>query len=452
MIGVLAGAASAACAGACLGGTTPGDTDARIAALEAQIAQLRSESASWLTTEQTRALVQEALSDAETRASLLRQGGSAGYRSGEGFYFSNDDGTFDMTIGLRSQFRAIYNDKEGADMGSFGFENTRTQMWFAGHAGSQDLTYRIQANFDGLGGGVFVLEDAWGNYNLGNGWDWGWGQRTAPFLHEEMVSEGSQLAVERSYVNELTTVGRTQGTWVHYANETVDFWVMVNDGMALDIDGTNTEVSNTGFAADGNEWAITSRIEAVLAGMKSQFSDYTSWGGDETGVLLGGAIHWQDNEYGTGATETESFSWTVDASAEFGQANLAAYVVGVHTNPNLTGAPEYDQFGFVVQGGWHIVPDKFEIFGRYEWYDWDNATTDAGGVFAGSNASDDISLFTVGFNYYFLNRGHGWKWTTDLVFASEAIPDSSGQVGVLADPFDHDNQWVLRSQMQVAIP
>ncbi len=438
-VGVLAGAASAMVAGVCYGGSTPGDTDARIAALEAQIAQLKNDSSSWLNSEQTRALVRETMADSETRASLLRDGGTAGYREGRGFFLSNEDGSFDVNIGIKSQFRGIYNDKDSADQSTFGWENSRTRLTFDGHAGNPDLTYMIQADFD-VNGGAFVLLDAYANWALGNGWDWGWGQAKAPFLHETLVNEFKQLAVDTSYVQNWFGTGYTQGTWLHYANDTLDFWVSFNDGGGVSPTGLNTGNANTPFAADGTEWAFTARVEAVLAGNKAQFNDYTSWSSDETGLLLGGAIHWQDGEYGTGGEEVQSFSWTIDASAEFGQANLAAYVVGLSTDPNATAATSYDQYGIVVQGGYHIVPDKFELFGRWEWMDLDNAV-----------ASDNLNILTFGVNYYF-GRQHGWKWTTDLVYALDAVPVSASNIGLLADALNDSDQWALRSQMQVSIP
>lgn len=436
-VGVLAGAASAMVAGVCYGGSTPGATDARIAALEAQIAQLRSESASWLNAEQTRAIVRDAMADSETRASLLRQGGTAGYREGSGFFLSNEDGSFDVNIGIKAQIRGVYNNKDSADESTFGFENKRTRISLDGHAGSPDLTYLVQWEWDENGG--ITLLDAYGVWNLGNGWDWGWGQGKAPFLREQLVSAFKQLAVERSYVHGWFTVGRTQGTWLHYANDTVDFWVSFNDGATQSLTGFNAGNANTPFTADGTEWAFTARIEAVLAGQKPQFGDYTSWSNDETGFLLGGAIHWQDGEYGTGAEEVETFSWTIDGSAEFGQANVAAYIVGLHTDPNATAASEFDQYGVVVQGGFHIVPDKFEIYGRWEWMDFDGATAD-----------DELNLVTIGFNYYF--RNHGWKWSTDIIFALDAVPASSTNHGLLADALGDEDQWAIRSQMQIAIP
>lgn len=426
-----------------MAGETPGDLDARIAALEAQIAQLRSDSTSWLNVEQTRALMRETISDSETRSSLLQNGGTGGFREGKGFFLSNEDGSFDINIYLYMQTRVVYNDKNSADASSFGFESTRNVIGATGHAGSPDLTYTFQGAFD-RNGGAFVLDDAKAAWSLGSGWDWGWGQGKTPFLREDLLGDTMPLAVDRSYVHALTTINRSQGTWLHYQGDAIQFWLSFNDGVRPSLVGPNTLNKNTPFTGDGVEWALTSRVEARLAGKWSQFKDWTSWSNDEPGILLGAAVHWQDGEYGTGAPdEVETFMWTVDASFEFHPANFSAYVVGMHTSPNMSASPGYDQIGFVVQGGYHVVPDKFELIGRYEWYDFD-------GALAGISADGQVSMITAGFNYYF---GHqqGWKWSTDLVYAFDQIPASAGYQGLLADAMGDDGQWVIRSQMQIFI-
>jgi len=423
-------------------GTGPNGVDARIAALEAQIAQLRSESASWLNSEQAQALVREALADSEARSALRRNGALAGYREGQGFFLSNEDGTFDATFYGYAMFRGVFNNKDADDESTFGFENSVTKFGAFGHAGSPDLTYRMQVAFDPATGAA-VLDDFFASWRLGEGWAWSWGQVKAPFIREQTMSDHVQLPVDRSYVTALTSIGRVQGTWLSYESETVRLWLQFSDGNRIpSLAAPHVQGRNTPFDVDGVEWAMTARAEVILAGTTwKQFNDFTSWSTDEFGALVGGAIHWQDGEYGSPAfpEETEVLTWTLDTMIEFGAANLSAWAVGVHTNPNAAAAAEFDQFGFVVQGGVHLVPDKFEIFGRYEWFDFDNFAS-----------LDDLSIVTAGFNYYF--RRNGWKWTTDVVFALDRVPTSVGFTGLLADGASEEDQVVVRTQMQVAIP
>ena len=78
--------------------------------------------------------------------------------------------------------------------------------------------------------------------------------------------------------------------------------------------------------------------------------------------MLGAAVHYQDGEYGTADDELEVLQWTIDVSAEFGGANIFAYVVGRHLDSTTIGL---DQNAFVVQGGYFLA-DDWEIFSRYE--------------------------------------------------------------------------------------
>lgn len=442
-VGMLAGAASATLVGVSYGDTTPpSDTDSRIAALESQIAQLKTDTGSnWLTgqrAEEIRALVEDVIADSETRTSLLQNGGTAGWDNG--FYLSNGDGSFSLRIGGQSQFRWLYNNKDSADEETSGFELRRVKLWFKGNVINKELTYKIVGAFE-RDGGLFQLEDAYMTKHLDNGYAVSWGQFKAPFLREELVSSQRQLAVERSYVNEWFSGGRTQGVSLSYTpdDQDVHFWVAYSDGATLSpfLANGGGDNDNTAFAADGNEFAFTARVEGRLAGSWSQFDDFTSWSDDEEfGLLVGGAIHWQDGEYGVVADEVETVAWTGDISAEFAGANLFGSLTGLSTDANMSTTADYDQFGIVVQGGFFVTPDEWEIFGRWEFLDLDGAV-----------ASDEVTIVTFGFNKYYSTR-HGAKWTTDLVWALDPIPAGSSGLGLAADGVDEEDQITLRTQFQ----
>jgi len=427
--------------------------DARISALEQEIASLKAEAGSnWLNderAEEIRALVSEVMGDASNRTSLLAGGGHAGWDNG--FYLSNDDGSFTLHVHGLAQFRAMYNSRDGRDTDSgpsldssiFGFENSRTRLDFSGNLFGNDFTYRIQGDF-WSDGGAFTLLDAWGRYQLNDNSGVGWGQMKAPFLREEMMEEKYIQTVDRSYVHALTTAGYTQGVWLDYNNnENFRAWFAFTDGATVSTTGVNTDGSNVpALAAGGNEFALTARGEFLVAGSQGfdQFNDFASWSDDEYGTTIGGAVHWQKSEFGTAAMETEVLGWTFDSQTELGGANIFASVTGLHADPNGAGTPTLDQLGIVVQGGVFLQPDEFEIFGRWEYYDFDGAF--------GSSVDDEVNLFTIGANWYW--EGHDKKWTTDVVFAGDTIPASASNLGLLVDDTDQDGQFVVRSQVQFA--
>jgi hypothetical protein len=347
----------------------------------------------------------------------------------------NDDGTFLLKVKGQTQFRGVWNNKEAADENVASFEMRRAKLEFSGNIHSKDLKYKVKGAFE-RNGGAFVLEDAYGQYSLGNGWGVKFGQYKPAFNTEETISSSKQLAVDRSMVNEINNLGFSQGVELGYENESIAFAFGFTDGATLSPMSTAGNRSNTQFSNDTNEWAFNARLDALLAGKWKQFEDFTSWSTDETGAKIGGGIFYQDGEYGTTAEETKWFEWTIDAQLEFGGSNLFAAVFGRHSDPNLMSAMDFDQYGLVVQGGVFVVPDKWELFGRYEWFDFDGATM------------DEYSAVTFGFNNYIYK--HDWKWTTDIVWNLNNVPFGSSGIGLLSDGSSLDeDQIAFRTQIQM---
>ena len=167
--------------------------------------------------------------------------------------------------------------------------------------------------------------------------------------------------------------------------------------------------------------------------------DFSAWSGEETAVFIGGAFHWEVVETGSGSTSIdEFFAWTLDGSIECEGTNLYGAIVGLHNN-NINGVNDVDQFGFVLQGGMMLIPDKFEPFLRWEWIDPDT--------------SHAVNLITVGTNYYL--HKHNAKITTDLVWALNSLhgmmggPGSSTGLGLLTDSLNQKNQVAFRAQFQL---
>lgn len=466
--------------------TSDDDLRSRLAAAEARLAELEAENGdNWLTeqrSDEIRGLVQDVLADADTRASLLGSGVSAGYD--DGFVLGSTDGNWLLRINGQIQARYIYNMADRSDEpGSFndtfdenrnGFELARTKLIFSGNVVNPDWTYKIEGNFSqqdavnfsegeidttnpgltedaleqlgysGVGsstdfddsssffGGKFCLEDAWIHYNYGNGWGIKIGQFKSPFLREELINSGYQLAVERSLLNEVYTLGRTQGIMVDYQG---DQWRM----MAAYSDGSNT--ANASWAAEDTEWAFTARGEWMLSGNWEQFNDLTSFAGDESGMLVGVAVNYERSEFGTGNNgavpnnnELINLGITADLQWEFGGANLYGAFIYRDIDGDTAGFDDMQQYGFVVQGGW-MLNDDWELYARYEWSDYD------------ISGFEDLSVVTVGVNRYF--AGNSLKWSTDVLFALEELDFGSDLTGLRVDDVNEDGQIAIRTQLQL---
>ena len=135
------------------------DLRARLERIESRTAELESkEDQSWLNTrrtEEVKSLIHEVLADADTRASLLQGGPTAGH-NGQNFYLSNADGSFLLNIGGQIQIRHLWNsrdshrdeDDSGFDEHERGFEVPRAKVKFWGHIASPRIKYKIVLGVD----------------------------------------------------------------------------------------------------------------------------------------------------------------------------------------------------------------------------------------------------------------------------------------------------------------
>lgn len=459
-VGLFGGALALSLTGGAFAGGEELNNDelkSRLLAAEAKIAELEAQNNdNWLTeqrSDEIRSLVNDVLADADTRASLLQSGMTAGYD--DGFVISSSDGNWLLRVNGQLQARFVYSrlDEEsdgsnGGDRDKYGFENTRTRLMFSGHVVNPSITYMIDAavfgsqdefltavNNDPTTEGDFELKDAWVRWDYGNGWGVKFGQFRVPINREFEVFSGHQLAVERSNVSYAFGGRRTQGVMVEYEADAFKAMGSFNDG-------ANT--LNTPYSAYDTEYAFTGRLYWLAAGTWDQMKDFTSPAGDETGLLIGGAIHYQKDEFGTSATgvgnppgtapddnEFETLILTVDAQAEFGGFNLFGAFSYASVDPN--DGDSVDTYGFIIQGGWNLS-DDWELFGRFEYADFDL-----------TGVPDNLGILTFGVNRYF--SGHNLKWTTDFQWAIEEAIAANPITGIR--PTGEKDQFAIRTQLQL---
>ncbi|MCA9295526.1 MAG: hypothetical protein KC983_03395 [Phycisphaerales bacterium] len=411
------------------------DLRTRVTELEQELSIMkRAAGEEWLTeqrAEAIRGLVADVLADADTRASFAD--GMTGYYDG-GAIIQSADGSFRLKVNGQMQVRFNYNRRDtsagGVDPSIHGFENRRTKLKFTGHVWDKTWQYAITGAFDrdgGTSGGSFRLEDAFIKKQLENNTYVRMGQFKLPFAREELVSSSKQLLAERSLINEEFNQDFAQGIELGWTGEQVRVFAAFSDGFA--------SRNSAALTMPISEYAFTGRAEVLLGGTWKQFDDFTSMPGstNEVGVMLGGAAHYQMDDYGTVATEVERFTWTLDGSVEGDGWNAFASFTGNHLSS--MGAMDIDQYGVVVQGGL-FINDKNELFARYEWGDDDST-------------SDDLSVITVGMNSYYYK--HNLKSTIDVGYALNEVAStwSSSSAGWRTTGVDEDGQLVVRAQLQL---
>lgn len=394
---------------------------AEIADLKAQIAEMKSASGdSWLTEQRAaeiRGIVTDVLADADTRSSLQGSGAGAGYDGG--FFLSSADGNYSMKLNVLQQIRWSFNDDDSAVSGesqSFGFENKRTRLNFSGNIVDSTWSYKVSFYFgysnsaESFGEGD--LADVWVSKDFGNGFAMYAGQFKLPFGAEYGLDAGNLQFTDYSVAATLLGPGYGQGLMFGYSADM--FRVH-----AAYVNGLGEANQAWGSGSPSTDWAFAARGEFKLAGNWSQFGDAQSWKGEEFGAVIGAGYAVERDD----ASDATPWSFTVDATVDFGGANIAAaYFM---TDDDAGGEIN----AFTVSGG-VFVADDIELVARFE-----NIDVDGG---------PELNTLTGGANWYFARNTA--KVGVEFGYAFDAIFSPDATFANWVESTD-DGQWVLRGQM-----
>lgn len=478
--------------------------------LRTEIEELRQQAGQeWLTEERSqeiRRLVDDILADSSSRMSLQDSGATAGWDPALGFYLRSADNRFMLQVGGLVQARYIWSRSTSAGFSNafnsgnavrlpnnaYGFDLPHTRLVFKGHVFEPGIRYYLRTEFSPIASlkpdslqanaastGALNILDAYFAFDLDNQWTVRVGQFKLPFSRERLVSVQNLLTADRSSVDELMSLGRSQGIQISTRNDSF-YWAFAisdggNDNLLAGVSNNSgyfpvgTEPLNSPYWDQQASFAFTSRIEYKLSGDWSEFKEMTSPMGEARGILLGLAAHYQmgpaPTEPGVGGTSvyngTSNNEWitvTADGSWNFGGATIyaAAYYSNTETkwslqNPN--GQPRVrgttNLIGLVLQGSMYVSP-KWEVFARYQYLDPTTIPT----VNVDPTASQapiefsPLSIVTVGANWYI--DGQDLRWSVQLGYAINEVTAVSATPGNGFRPlFGGTNELVILSQIQL---
>ncbi len=315
-----------------------------------------------------------------------------------------------------------------------GFANGQTKLWVAGSVGESALSYKLQGNFtsdntnptSGPGGsapsrsagGTFFLDDAYFNYKFNDQWSVTGGQFKMPLLREETVADQYQLTAQRSFTNSIFTAGRSQQVQLNFKQDNFRAMGGFTDGWRS---------KNTDFNAPNEaDFGLYARAEFKWAGDWERFDDMTSFKGDGNAGMAGASFLWQtsgSNGFGgdtvVGVPPTipgSSFIlYSADISFEGDGWNLYGAFIGAHLDPRAALEKTTDNFGIVVEGGYHLN-DNWEVFGRWDALLADKQTGSTTPNGAGVSPRN-FHFLTAGLNYYLIPKKHTMKLTLDAVLS-----------------------------------
>ena len=447
--GLVAGTTALAIAGSAFGGAeSDNDALAQIAELKRELAELKqAEGQDWLTEQRAgeiRGIVQDVLADADTRTSFQSSGAMAGWN--KGFFLASPDGNFKLNVTGFMQVRWTANHANGTNATSvngnnyeWGWENANTFLDFSGTVVDPSWSYHIRGNFANGADGAMGLTFASVTKDLGNGMGVTVGQFRGPWLRETLVDDQYQLGVDRSIMNSYFTQGFNQGLQFNYESDQFRANAFIGDGI-VPAAGTNPSGSfdnsaNTPWNATETNYAIAARGEYKISGNWSDFDNFTSFRGEEGGMMVGAAAFYERGNQNSGALDgVKGYGLTADFSWEMGGANLFASFVW--TGANGDNIDTAHPWGFNLQGG-YFVTDDVEVFGRYDLIDYDLAT---------SGDTSKYNGFTIGANYFFSSNVKATvEWATNF----KSFGTDNYSQGFRMDNPGEKNQWALRAQLQL---
>ena len=366
----------------------------------------------------------------------------SGYENG--FFMTTDDSKFKFKLRglLQARHYSTMRDIDtliGDDLES-GFALERASLVFAGNALSPDLHYWFVVSSNRITSGT-IMEEGKISYDLENDALLQIGRMRNPaFLRELDISFARSLGIERSYYNRVFMTGLIEGIVLSKQNDFARAIVVLSDGRHS---GSSARLKD--FFQDNTDFAFTFGTDWKLDGEWAQFADLTSWTDEGRAIFLGAGVHYERGETGddVAANNGNHFvAWTGDIAYENSGFMMYASATGRH---QLLDGAAIDQNGVLCETSIHPFDDKWELFTRYEYIDFDGFTdVGAGGT---PVVDSSVGLITCGSNWYF-NR-HACKLTAEATYALDPIPLAATNSGILVDQLGREGQTVFGLQLQL---
>lgn len=340
---------------------------------------------------------------------------SVGYD--KGFFIESADGAFSMKTQARVQFRYTFTSAHVENpVGEDSRDNTsvltvhRARLGFAGHAFSEDLAYKLQADF---GRGTVTLKDFYIDYRIAGDALVRVGQYKRPFSRQQITSSGNLEFVDRAITDRYYTAGRDVGLTIHNNYEKspeIEWAVGLFNGAGenqVPGDFSPAVVARAGY----NQGDVKGYSEADLDGGPLRFGVGASALGFLNDIVIG------EDTVLSGIRAELDYIVKVEGFSTTGGVYFSTLQDGDGLGDQTT-----DAIGFHLQAG-YTVDKMHQVAGRYSLI-----APEAEGAGNQQEASLVYSLYQF---------GHGFKWQTDVTIGLD-----EGQ--------DFGDEIQARSQVQLA--
>lgn len=252
--------------------------------------------------------------------------------------------------------------REPGDEDKSSFLLRRVRLDFQGFAFDERITFRVMSEFARTAN----LRDAWINYRFDPALQVRAGQFTVPFQWHRYVSPRRQHFAERGVPSETFgfPTGRDVGAMAHgrLADGKLAYGLGVLDGAGRNVATSN---SSGNMASARATWAVLGdlpREESDLA-----FSEDLQWalGGGVQGARKNEARAWDLGRSATGNDRADWAAGTADTLLRYRGFSLAGDAYFRSVDPDDTAVSSYRGWAYMVSGGYFVVPEKYEVVGRW---------------------------------------------------------------------------------------
>jgi len=466
------------------------ELQAQVKALQARVTQLEAQQSEQQINERTAELVRKMVSNmAETqRHTAANTGLTAGYD--KRFFIKSPDDQFLLEFDTRFQFRHSYllsdehNKKlnkaglrpvdpaDRVDSSANGFELERAKVFLQGHV-LKDLKYRIQFESDDDDGDDTFLQEYELAYSFMPELGVRVGRYKAAFGRQENTSSGRQMLIDRSLANEVYNISRGTGVELFGVLPCADTSLHYRVGVYNGFD----DEGNGGISGNDNNPAVAARLVLPLLGATTaDFKNESDLMFHENPVMqLGTSFAYAnatnedhfsgglDDSYEVLAKSTDGRTDIVEAGGEvtmFGAdvavkcQGFSAMLEGFYQHADLDSGEvmfendfgtsrndfdlagdallhgyESDNYGWLAQAGYFLVPKTFELVSRV-----------SGVCVDGSNDSYE---YAGGWNWYL--AGQDLKLSMDVTYIDE-LPLVSSSPNF--DGVQNNSLFLIRTQLQ----
>jgi hypothetical protein len=273
----------------------PVDVQRELAAMRAELAAIRAQAQDgWMDGErarQVRAVVEDALADSATRASMGDAGWTVSYDSGA--TIRSGDGALSANFTVLEQVRFVYSSAYGPADGSgdsntrWGLENRRTNLTMQGHLVDPSITYLALLSYQSQADRFVQVPDtlrpmyAQLAKDLGDGWRTVVGLQNVPWDLESDFFGSSRLTTgDYSVFNYRFGAGKQPGVTLGRQGESARFSAGTFSQINVRADG--------GWNSDEYlSFAVAGRGELKFGGEWQQLSWMSGTPRDEPAVVLG---------------------------------------------------------------------------------------------------------------------------------------------------------------------